>query len=67
MVADVAPARLRGTAFGVFNLASGIALWISSAVAGVLWDRYGAPATFFAGAALGVVPLVLGCVLARRR
>ncbi len=67
MVADVAPARLRGTAFGVFNLASGIALWVSSAVAGVLWDRYGAPATFFTGAALSVVPLALGCVPARRR
>ena len=67
MVADVAPARLRGTAFGVFNLASGIALWVSSAVAGVLWDHYGAPATFFTGASLSVVPLALSCLLARRR
>ncbi|GAB3666233.1 MFS transporter [Ramlibacter alkalitolerans] len=59
MVADTAPAQLRGTAFGVFNLASGIALLLASGLAGWLWDRFGAPATFAAGALLCVLALGL--------
>ena len=59
MVADTAPAALRGTAFGVFNLACGIALLVASGLAGWLWDRFGAPATFGAGAALCALALVL--------
>ena len=50
MVADSAPAHLRGTAFGVFNLASGLALLAGSVLAGVLWDVYGPAATFLGGA-----------------
>jgi MFS family permease len=65
MVAESAPPSLRGTAFGVFNLASGVCMLLSSAIAGWLWDRSGAPATFFAGAAIAVIPLVM-CVLAPR-
>lgn len=65
MVADAAPPALRGTAFGVFNLASGICMLLASAIAGWIWDRSGAPATFFTGAALAVVPLVM-CALAPR-
>jgi MFS family permease len=41
MVADTAPARLRGTAFGFFNLASGIAMLVASVLAGLLWDQLG--------------------------
>jgi MFS family permease len=59
MVADTAPDTLRGTAFGVFNLVSGIAMLLSSVIAGSLWERFGAPATFFTGAALVVAPLVM--------
>ncbi len=51
LVADTAPVRLRGTAFGIFNLVSGGALLAASAIAGVLWSVLGAPATFVAGAA----------------
>lgn len=58
MVADTAPPALRGTAFGVFNLASGIALLIASALAGWLWDRWGPGATFVAGAALALAALL---------
>ena len=62
MVAEVAPADLRGTAFGFFNLMSGLALLLASTVAGVLWDQLGAPATFAAGALFGLAALVLlGC------
>lgn len=51
LVADTAPVRLRGTAFGIFHLVSGGALLAASAIAGVLWSVLGAPATFVAGAA----------------
>ena len=51
LVAATAPADLRGTAFGVFNLASGVALLVASALAGTLWQTIGPAATFFAGAA----------------
>jgi MFS family permease len=50
MVAKAAPAPLRGTAFGIFNLASGIAMLVSSALAGALWAWVGPAATFFTGA-----------------
>ena len=57
MVADTAPPELRGTAFGMFNLASGIALLAASGIAGWLWDHWGAPATFLAGAVFSVLAL----------
>jgi len=50
LVADTAPADLRGTAFGVFNLVSGVALFLASFIAGSLWTAFGASATFIAGA-----------------
>jgi MFS family permease len=50
MVADTAPADLRGTAYGCFNLACGLSLLIASVTAGVLWDRLGAAVTFYTGA-----------------
>jgi MFS family permease len=59
MVADTAPDTLRGTAFGVFNLASGIAMLLSGVVAGLLWERYGASATFFAGAAFAIASIAM--------
>jgi len=59
MVADTAPPQLRGTAFGVFNLASGLALLLASGLAGWLWDRFGAAATFAAGALLCALALGL--------
>ena len=58
MVADTAPEDLRGTAYGFFNLVSGVAMLIASAVAGLLWDRLGASFTFYAGAAFSVLALI---------
>ncbi|OGB31674.1 MAG: MFS transporter [Burkholderiales bacterium RIFCSPLOWO2_12_FULL_61_40] len=58
MVADTAPADLRGTAFGFFNLVSGVSLLVASAVAGWLWDQWGASATFYAGAGFAAVALL---------
>ena len=58
MVADTAPADLRGTAFGFFNLVSGVATLVASGVAGLLWDRLGAASTFLAGAGFCLLALV---------
>lgn len=57
MVADTAPADLRGTAYGFFNLVSGLAMLIASVLAGLLWDRLGASFTFYAGAIFCIVAL----------
>ncbi|HXS79212.1 MAG TPA: MFS transporter [Gammaproteobacteria bacterium] len=63
LVADTASAAERGTAFGVFNLVTGLALLVASVLAGVLWDRGGPALTFLTGAALtaaaGVVAIAL--------
>ncbi len=59
MVADSAPADLRGTAYGFFNLISGLAMLLASALAGLLWDRFGASFTFLAGIAFSVTALGL--------
>ncbi|WP_300087323.1 MFS transporter [uncultured Nitrosomonas sp.] len=58
MVAGTAPADLRGTAFGFFNLVSGIAMLIASVVAGLLWDQLGASFTFYAGAVFSGIALL---------
>lgn len=58
MVADAAPKSLRGTAFGMFNLASGLALLVGSVLAGVLWDAQGPAATFLAGGAFALLTLL---------
>src|SRR6266513_1153756 len=57
LVADTAPAPLRGTAFGVFHLVSGVALLAASVLAGWLWSEYGAAASFDAGAAFAAAAL----------
>jgi MFS family permease len=55
LVAGSAPADLRGTAFGIFNLVCGIALLAASVLAGWLWDTFGPGMTFYAGAAITLV------------
>jgi MFS family permease len=64
LVADAAPPELRGTDFGAFNLAGGVALLVSSSLAGALWGRFGAAATFLAGAGFALLAL-LGLVVPR--
>jgi MFS family permease len=59
LVADRAPPSLRGSAFGLFNLASGAALLFASVLAGELWDHAGAPATFLAGAGFAALAGVM--------
>jgi MFS family permease len=66
LVADTAPADLRGTAFGVFNLFAGVALLVASVAAGALWDRFGPSMTFAFGAALTAAALA-GLIAIRPR
>lgn len=67
LVADTAPTDLRGTAFGLFNLASGVALLLASLIAGLLWELTGPFATFLAGAAFAATGLVGTAALVGRR
>lgn len=66
LVADASPQELRGTAFGMFNLVTGVAMLAASIVAGALWDVIGAQATFLAGALFAVLT-VLGLLPVRKR
>ena len=59
MVADTAPEDLRGTAYGVFNLVSGIAMLVASTLAGLMWDRFGAASTFWTGAGFCALALLV--------
>ena len=66
LVADTAPASLRGTAFGIFSFVTGIALLLASVIAGAVWDTAGPSATFATGAGIAVAALV-GLYLSRQR
>ena len=59
MVAGTAPADLRGTAFGFFNLMSGVAMLVASGLAGLLWDQLGAAFSFAAGAGFSLLALIM--------
>jgi len=65
LVADSAPPRLRGSAFGLFNLATGVAMLFASLLAGLLWEWIGPSATFAAGGGFAAAALLL--ILFRRR
>jgi len=67
MVAETAPADLRGTAFGFFNLVAGLAMLLASALAGLLWDALGAATTFLAGALFSALAAALILAMPRHR
>ncbi len=67
MVADTAPDDLRGTAFGVFSLAGGVATLAASVIAGALWDEFGPAVTFLGGAVFTALSLLGLLLLPRRR
>ena len=58
MVAENAPQDLRGTAFGLFNLVTGLAMLIASGLAGYFWDQWGSSSTFYLGAAFSSLALL---------
>lgn len=66
LVADAAPEKLRGTAFGVFHFVTGFALLAASAFAGWVWSAWGSQATFLSGALLALLALI-GLIVAIRR
>ena len=66
MVAQTAPPQLRGTAFGFFNLGSGIAMLFASVIAGLLWDQVGFAVTFYASAIFACLAMVLIAVRSLR-
>ncbi|QEL22728.1 MFS transporter [Bosea sp. F3-2] len=66
LIAEAAPAELRGTAFGVFNLVTGVALLAASVIAGALWDAVGLQGTFLSGAGFAVLA-VMGLLPVRDR
>lgn len=55
LVADTAPERLRGTAFGLYNMVTGVAILLASVIAGALWSKFGPAATFIAGGSFAVL------------
>jgi MFS family permease len=59
LIADRVPAAYRATAFGMFNLVSGVALLVASGTAGALWERYDPAAAFWAGAVVATVAALL--------
>ncbi len=58
MIAKTAPQDLRGTAFGIFSMVSGVGLLLASVCAGVIWEQWGAEYTFWAGAAICLLTLL---------
>ena len=67
LVADHAPSDLLGSAFGLFNLVTGLAMLFASVIAGLLWDRIGSNATFLAGAGFAALALVVTMASERRQ
>jgi len=65
LVADTAGARLRGTAYGMFSLVSGVAMLVASVLAGEIWQAFGPAATFLTGA--GITALALAGFASLRR
>jgi len=66
LVADVAPAGQRGTAFGVFHLVTGLATLMASLIAGALWQQIGPVETFSVGALLAALCIPAVIVLVPR-
>lgn len=67
LVSDAAPDALRGSAFGLFNFASGLAMLAASLLAGLLWTKAGAATTFYAGAGFAVLAAVMLAAMRFRR
>jgi MFS family permease len=58
-IADVAPDRLRGTAFGVYDVAIGVGTFVASAGAGVLWMAGGSSIAFSVSACVATAAALM--------
>ena len=65
-VADMVPEESRGTAYGLYHGAVGLALLPASVIAGVLWQAINPAATFYFGAAMAGTAMVGFLALIRR-
>jgi len=66
-IADLAPASLRGTAFGVYNAVLGVGSFVASVLFGLIWKQFGAPTAFATGAVLALASTVLLFVIVQER
>jgi MFS family permease len=67
LVADMVQSDLRGTAFGVLNLAIGLTLLPASLLAGFLWDRVAPQAAFWAGSIFSILGMMVLLLLLGRK
>jgi MFS family permease len=67
LVADIVPAARRGTAFGWFNLTTGLGLLPASVVFGLVWDRWGASTAFMMGSAIAAAACLSLALLPKPR
>jgi MFS family permease len=58
-LATIIPAEFKATAFGIYNMALGLALLPASIIGGWLWDHVSPAATFYYGAATGLLSAVM--------
>jgi MFS family permease len=59
LVADLAPASRRGTAFGIYNAVTGLGALLASIVFGAVWSAFGSSAAFWLGGALALAATVM--------
>ena len=57
-VADLAPAEMRGTAYGLYHCVVGICVLVGGVIGGVLWDVISPAATFYFGACLAFLAML---------
>lgn len=66
LLADIAPAHLRGTVIGLHATLVGLALLPASLIAGLLWDWFGAQAAFYFGSGMGIMAAIGLAVILRK-
>lgn len=67
LVADFAPAYLRGSAFGLYHLTVGIGTLPASLLFGLVWQQFGPAAAFGMGAGLALLAGVMLSLLPMRK
>lgn len=66
IIADLVEEKWRGTAYGIYNAATGIALLPASIIFGVLWDYFGSQSAFYYGSAMGAAAFMIFLFLRQR-
>ncbi|MHB2018225.1 MAG: MFS transporter [Candidatus Xenobia bacterium] len=59
LIADHTPANRKATAMGLFYMMFGLIAFASSLLAGLIWDHFGPPATFWFGSAAAICALLM--------